>query len=533
MDIEYNLLKEPWINAMDLTGKTCVMGIEPLLKRAHELREIIDSSPVIQYSIYRFLIAFVMDAFTIQDIEDIELILDNGQLDKEIINNYIKKWYNRFDLFDSEHPFYQSPPSQYDPSEVKDVSELFMQFPTGVSPIHFYHMKSEEHAISPEICAKGLCTIPAFALQGGAGYSPGINGTPPWYILVTGKNLYETLVLNSCGMPIAEASGSGSVAWRNDEPLIPKKEVKEVSILKGLTFQPRFIRLIPTEGGICSYMNKDSKVLVRDIYYQPGLKWRGDWRDPHVAYSYGKTIISIRPQKGREIWRDTGPLALLKRKESNNIKFDRPVIVTQFKTLQEKLILEEEKSLDLQVYGIRAKQKKIYEWQYTHLTLPIKLILSEESGIVLQNAMERAEKVYYALKSAIKIMHPGEAKRNTEEQTQKKKKKIKKGSEKLFDKIQDRATRRFWKALEPQFKGKFLIELARVVETSNWGPVELMWLEDLRNIGNQILRETIGPLDTDADFIKRQVQAEQKYSIFTYKIFKELIEQNKTKKEEK
>jgi len=531
MDIKYNLLEEPWINTLDLTGKRCTMGIKCLLKKAHELKEIIDPSPMVQYSIYRFLIALVMDAFSIQDIEDIEKVIDNGQLDKDLINDYTKKWYKRFDLFDIEHPFYQSPPSEYDPSNTKDISELFMQFPTGVNPIHFYHMKSEEHAISPAICARGLCTIPAFALQGGTGYSPGINGTPPWYILVSGKNLCETLVLNSCGMPIAEASGSGSVAWRTDDPIIPKKEVKEVSLLEGLTFQPRYVRLIPTEGGKCTFTNKDSKVLVRNIYYQPGLKWRGDWRDPHVAYSYGKNVMGIKPQKGREIWRDTGPLALLKRKESNDIKFDCPVIVTQFKILQEEFTSEEDKSLDLQIYGARAKQKKIYEWQYTHLALPIKLILNDESGEVLQKAMKRAENENNAINTAIKIMHPQEAKQASEEHKGKKKKK-KKTNTKLFYRIKERATRRFWKALEPEFKGKFLTELAQGVETSNWTPAVTIWLKILRKVGKQILNETIGPLNTDANFIKRQVQAEQVYSKFTYTIFKDLIEQNKTKKEE-
>lgn len=517
MAIKYNLLEKPWINVVDLTGKSIAFGIKSLLMKAHELGEIIDPSPIIQYSIYRFLIALVMDAFSIQDIEDIEKILEYGQLDKDIINDYTRKWNNRFDLFDSDHPFYQCPPSEYDPSKTKNISELFMQFPTGVNPIHFYHMKSEEHAISPEICAKGLLTIPAFALQGGAGYSPGINGTPPWYILISGKTLFETLILNSCGMPIAEASGSGPVAWKADDPIIPKKEIKEVSILEGLTFQPRYVRLIPTEGGKCTFTNKDSNVLVQNIYYQPGLKWRGDWRDPHVAYSYGKIIMGISPQKGREIWRDTGPLALLKRKESNDIKFDRPIIITQFITLQENLILEEDKPLDLQIYGARAKLKKVFEWQYTHLALPIKLFLSEESGNVIQRAMGRADTVQYALKEAIKVMYPREGKSN----------------KKAFNRIQERAIRRLWKSLEPYFKGEFLTEMVQVVKTNNWDSVELVWKKRLRNIGSQILNETIGPLDTDAEFIKRQVQAKQVYSKITYKIFKEIIEQNKNKKEEK
>lgn len=517
MDAKYNLLEESWINAIDLTGKKCVMGIKQLLRRADELEAIIDSSPVVQYSIYRMLIAFIMDAFFIQDIEEIEEIIDNGQFNKEIIDNYSKKWYNRFDLFDSEYPFYQSPPSQHVPSKTKNISELFLQFPTGINVIHFYHMKGDEHAISPEICAKGLCTIPAFALAAGRGYSPSINGTPPWYVLVLGNNLFETLVLNTCGMSIAEASGSGSVAWRCDEPIIPKMEVTEVSLVEGLTFQPRYICLIPSEGGRCTYTGKDSDLLVSEIFYQPGLKWKGNWRDPHVAYKFdGNKVFGVKPQEGREIWRDTGPLALLKRKDSKEIKYDRPIVVTQFGIMEEMSMLEENKSLKLEIYGARVKagQAKVFEWQHTYLTLPIKLILSEESGIVLQKAMEHAEKVHYAIQAAIKTMYPREGKSN----------------KKAFGRIKERASRRFWKTLEPLFKEKFLLELSRMVGTSDWKPLEAMWKEILRNTGNYILNETIGPLDTDADFIKRQVQAEQEYSKRTYKMFKDLIQQNKTKK---
>ena len=87
--VSFNVLREPWIPAVDHEGQPHDLGILGVLRQAHELAEIIDPSPPIEYGIHRLLVAFVMDAFDIQELEDIEYLLGAGSFDIERINAYI------------------------------------------------------------------------------------------------------------------------------------------------------------------------------------------------------------------------------------------------------------------------------------------------------------------------------------------------------------------------------------------------------------------------------------------------------------
>ena len=82
----------------------------------------------------------------------------------------------------------------------------------------------------------------------------------------------------------------------------------------------------------CTYSGCESSVLVRKIHFGPGLRAvieKGSWIDPSVAYRIDeKGRKPLRPTEGRQIWRDTGPLALLREKDFAGdapIRFERPL----------------------------------------------------------------------------------------------------------------------------------------------------------------------------------------------------------------
>ncbi len=93
--------------------------------------------------------------------------------------------WHRFDLFDPERPFLQTPPQAGDTDKAKSVVELFYHLPTGTNVIHFFHMEEAEQAVAAAV-ARALCSDRTFMTSGGAGYSPSINGTPPWYVWALG-----------------------------------------------------------------------------------------------------------------------------------------------------------------------------------------------------------------------------------------------------------------------------------------------------------------------------------------------------------
>ena len=66
------------------------LGLLETLERAHELQAIQTASPMEEYSVYRFLIVFLMDALRPEDgEEDIGGLLEAEQFDMEAIQDYL------------------------------------------------------------------------------------------------------------------------------------------------------------------------------------------------------------------------------------------------------------------------------------------------------------------------------------------------------------------------------------------------------------------------------------------------------------
>ena len=107
----FNLLDRGWIPVVCEDGTRKLLGIRQTLAQAHELREISDPSPLDEYSLYRFLGLFLMDALRPEETEDIEDLLEAGRFDMKRIEAYIAQCQSEgvsFDLFDEKRPFLQS-----------------------------------------------------------------------------------------------------------------------------------------------------------------------------------------------------------------------------------------------------------------------------------------------------------------------------------------------------------------------------------------------------------------------------------------
>ena len=74
----------------DLDGNICEYGILEILEKAHNLRAISVSSPLIEYGIYRLLIAFLTDALRPKSMTDLKSIYFNGMFPGGLFNQYIR-----------------------------------------------------------------------------------------------------------------------------------------------------------------------------------------------------------------------------------------------------------------------------------------------------------------------------------------------------------------------------------------------------------------------------------------------------------
>ncbi|MFH0800823.1 MAG: type I-E CRISPR-associated protein Cse1/CasA [bacterium] len=221
----FDLLVEPWIPVSNFDDTVKEVGILEVLLRAHELENIVDPAPPVQFGLYRFLIAFIMDAYGIKELEQVAELIEEGQFEKTIIENYINhEARDRFDLFHPLYPFLQISSKQAEGMATKSVADLFQHLPSGTFATHFHHFKAEEQAFSPAVCARGLTTIAPFMTEGGQGSSPSVNGNPPWYVLVKGKNLFKTIILNCCAIPIPGLDFEEPPAWRSKKQVVAKKK---------------------------------------------------------------------------------------------------------------------------------------------------------------------------------------------------------------------------------------------------------------------------------------------------------------------
>lgn len=497
----FDVLTEPWIPVLDRSGGPPVeMGILDALTNAHELREICDPSPLIRFGLYRILIAFVMDAFQIRLLEDIETILRAGRFDSATLQRYTEKVCDpsRFDLFDKDRPFLQAEKNeQLDDSNREKIVRLFQHFPCGSFKIHFHHQLENNYALSPAACARALAALPAFMTAGGSGYSPSINGAPPLYVLIARDNLFEGVLLNSCAVPLPLSTDKESLSWRSLTSIQPKKEIRQFSLLHTYTWPCRRLRLIPSDGGACSFTNLAADTLVREMVYGPGLKAAGDWVDPQVAYKLTqKGRKKIEAEENRDVWRDTGPLMLLREKdfigEGGKVRYEQPVVVAQFRQLCRERILAGDAELNLEVFGLVSNQMKLFDWRYERLSLPVPLILRQDSGRRVQQAMEMAELVSPIIGKTLKKAFPRDGK----------------SMKNPFGQQIAECQRVYWAELRSKFDS-FLMALAETDESdlTRLEALDEIWQRNVRGVAESAFEQVVDTLGSDADALKRQIQA--------------------------
>jgi CRISPR type I-E-associated protein CasA/Cse1 len=508
--VKYDLLTEPWIPVIDKEDHMYELGITNLIEQAPKLLRLNESSPFMEFGIYRMLIALIMDVYSLQSFGDVENLLQTGQFDKKIFEEYMHQYGSHFDLFNPETPFYQGPMRAELENKEKPISNLIQHIPSGTNVIHFTHVFENNFAISPKIAAKALCALPPFMTMGGSGFSPSINGAPPIYTLILGDSLFETLVLNclteSLSVPLNNWKSPPFWKFAN---FTPKMEVNAGGVLLGLTWQPRYVHLIPRTGDICMYSGESSPILVHQMYFEPGMKPVGSWIDPHAAYQKTSKGLSIyRQREGHVIWRDYGGLFLSHEiggdftgaiPKGVRIQRQKPAIISHFEHLKIDRYIDANKIIKIQVYSIRTDMKaKIFEWQKDLLSLPRGILELPGAEIIIQNAIEKAETIEFLMRTAIKKLYPRDGKSN----------------KKAFEKIQDQACSQYWNNLRPIFEKDFIPQVLTAVGHRD-PEVKLLnnWLNKIKQEARRIVDNTMRFMDTDADMLKRQVLAMSFFNI--------------------
>jgi CRISPR system Cascade subunit CasA len=493
----FDLREERWIPVVREDGTPMELSLREVLRDTPQLREIRDPLPTVEFGLYRLLVTLVLDIFELKSADDLESLLKTGEFDEVRMDEYFEEWHDRFDLFHPVRPFLQTQGMKDEKS--KPLAGLLHPIPAGTNANHFHHGNERSFGVSPACAARLLTTIAPFMTAGGAGLSPSINGAPPWYAMVKGRTLFETLCLNCPVLSdlLPQAQGEAPPAWRSNIPVSAQRR-SGASLLEALTWQPRRIQLVADGSGRCSLTGREMLMLVKEMKFSAGFGAGFEWTDPQVAFRIGKEGSSVlRPQEGRAAWRDTGPIALLRadeyQSENGKMRFERPAIVSQFAFLHQHKMVDKSLPLNLVIYGIRSDLKmKVFEWHRVELSLPTPLLWKTQFQRDAQQEMDQADKVAYALRQAIKKCYPREGV----------------GNKAAFNSLIARALNDFWTALRLNFE-TLLHELVALTEEDAADRVECItrWRKVIRIVAETALHAAIDDLDNDADALERRTAA--------------------------
>jgi CRISPR system Cascade subunit CasA len=261
------LVEEPWIPCEDLSGRACEVGLREALVRAHELRGIVDASPLVTVALHRLLLAVLHRVFGPKDLATWRDLWTRGHFDAPLVEAYLTQWRHRLDLFDAQRPFYQTPKGGYmkttkgtkkrpaarvwQPFTQRPATEILAERSNwGVGRDLFEHRPASwQEPLRPAIAARHLVALHAFAPCGLVSRAPEescsahaglLNGVA--VALLCGKSLFETLLLNllcydaAAGKPIpCEGAPLPDLpAWeRDDASFVPCEVCMDGAVLEG------------------------------------------------------------------------------------------------------------------------------------------------------------------------------------------------------------------------------------------------------------------------------------------------------------
>jgi len=216
MAYSFNLLEEPWLPCLTQKNTLKSLSLIDTITQAHQIRSLQADLPITTGALYLFLIAFVMSVFKLENVEDWETLWQEKKFSKDEVVDYAQKWKNRFDLFDSTHPFYQDPKFGEREKDIKNlkngktptpkaISGLLLHLASGNNATLFDHSVDDvpQHFSLDQI-AQLLIMIQAFSL---GGMSSASISKDRYYkdspfgrgilFFNQGQNLFETLMLNN------------------------------------------------------------------------------------------------------------------------------------------------------------------------------------------------------------------------------------------------------------------------------------------------------------------------------------------------
>ncbi|HEY8984064.1 MAG TPA: type I-E CRISPR-associated protein Cse1/CasA [Streptomyces sp.] len=338
---EEDLVRGGWLRAVRLDGEVCSAGLLRTLADAHEIRHLdLPVATMLPAVLRQLLLPVVVDALGVpRENDEWQRRFEQGRFSEEDIEKLTEyltvRYGDRFHLFDSERPFGQVAGLTALNRETKSSTLLVPYAGSGNNaPIFTGLNEADCLDLAPGQAVLWLlhtqCWDTAAIKTGAVGDPQAKNGktvgnhTGPLgqygVIVPTGRNLYETLLLNIPVVPDGLAA-TDRPQWAWDErpsalgwksPAGPEWSSRPADGLLDLwTFQSRRIRLIAEETG--------RGTVVRQVVVCAGDRMPAtSGNDPHTAWYHTAKPKAGRPNRrprrhasGRAAWQGLGALLAL------------------------------------------------------------------------------------------------------------------------------------------------------------------------------------------------------------------------------
>jgi len=325
----FNLIDEPWIKVRARHGAVEERSLRSVFADSAELRGLAGEIPTQDAAVLRLLLAVLLGAtrprYPRSDSECLDLWSDwwsRGSFPMDVIDPYLERHRDRFDLLHLTTPFYQVAGLTTASGNSSGLGKLIGDLPANL-PFFSTRGGAEAQALSLPEAARWLVHCQAFdpsgiktgavgddRVKGGRGYP---FGYPAWagnlgLVLAEGESLFETLWFN---VPLTKSGPDDLSAWERPPvgPGIDATHPLPLGPADLFTWPSRRLRLIVNAGrAIDVQISNGDKLGPQNLHpFEP----MSGWRHSKAQSKKGDDVqMPVTHDPGRRVWQGLDSLLL-------------------------------------------------------------------------------------------------------------------------------------------------------------------------------------------------------------------------------
>lgn len=383
----FNLIDEKWIPIRFPDGTRIELSLLDTLLRAKKIAVIEDGSPLVVAALHRFLLAVLYRALEgPTDMDQAKTLFKEG-FPGGRIESYLKKWRDRFWLFDEKYPFGQVP--SFEPKKWCAWSVLATEHNDDNRKVLFDHLDVENPgAITEAAAVRWILASQTFSVGKGnseLAYTSGAPSATAAMALPLGGNLEDTLLFALVPQN-REVLGGDIPLWEREPETVGdlKRGFKRppCGLADRYSWRSRAIRLAENPAG-----------CVERLAFASGVRFDStEQMDPMLAYRKDEKR-GILPLQFRErgLWRDFDSLL----PDSSHLAPGTIAHATRLARTDSSRIPH-----TVMVLGQANEQAKIEFWRMEQFALPGALAGDRYIRSDFHRFLETAEKTQSGLWSA-------------------------------------------------------------------------------------------------------------------------------------